>query len=55
MGIKGKAAKNFAEKGYNCCQAVICAYCEEFGIVDDDVFKLTEGFGGGQLVCSYRH
>ena len=47
MGIKGKAAKNFAEKGYNCCQAVICAYCEEFGIVDDDVFKLTEGFGGG--------
>ena len=47
MGIKEKAARNFAEKGYNCCQAVICAYCEELGIVDDDVFKLTEGFGGG--------
>lgn len=47
MGIKEKAARNFAEKGYNCCQAVICAYCEEFGIVDEDVFKLTEGFGGG--------
>lgn len=47
MGIKEKAARNFAEKGYNCCQAVICAYCEEYGIADDDIFKVTEGFGAG--------
>ncbi len=47
MGIEEKAARNFAEKGYNCCQAVICAYCEEYGIADDDIFKVTEGFGAG--------
>lgn len=47
MGIKEKAARNFAEKGYNCCQAVICAYYEEYGIADDDIFKATEGFGAG--------
>ncbi len=47
MEIKEKAARNFAEKGYNCCQAVICAYCEEYGIADDDIFKVTEGFGAG--------
>ncbi len=47
MGIKEKAATNFAEKGYNCCQSVICAYCEEYSIADDDIFKVTEGFGAG--------
>lgn len=47
MGIKEKAARNFAEKGYNCCQAVICAYYEEYRIADEDVFKATEGFGAG--------
>lgn len=45
--MKDKAAKNFAEKKYNCCQAVICAYCAECGINDEDIFKLAEGFGLG--------
>ena len=35
------------KKGYNCCQAVACAYCEELGISEKDMFKLTEGFGSG--------
>ena len=47
MSIKEKAAKYFTEGKYNCCQAVICAYCDEYGIKDDDIFKLTEGFGLG--------
>jgi len=47
MSIQEKAMKNFVEKKYNCCQAVICAYCEEYGIDDKDIFKLTEGFGLG--------
>lgn len=47
MGIQEKAAKHFKEGKYNCCQAVICAYCDEYGIKDDDIFKLTEGFGLG--------
>ncbi len=47
MRLKERARKNFSEKKYNCCQAVICAYCEQYGINDDDIFKMTEGFGGG--------
>ena len=34
-------------KGYNCCQSVACAYCEEFGISEVDMLRLTEGFGSG--------
>ena len=34
-------------KGYNCCQAVACAYCEDFGIPERDMLRLTEGFGSG--------
>ena len=55
MSIKERAIKNFEVKGYNCCQAVVCAYCDEMGIDDKDIFKLAEGFGGGmggmQGVC----
>lgn len=47
MSIKENAGKYFAEKKYNCCQAVICAYCDEYGIDDEAIFKLTEGFGLG--------
>lgn len=48
--MKGKkeiAIDNFVKKGYNCCQAVACAYCEEFGVSEKDVFRMTEGFGLG--------
>lgn len=34
-------------KGFNCCQSVICAYCEELGVKEEDIFKMTEGFGSG--------
>ncbi len=43
---KETAVEKF-KKGYNCCQAVICAYCEELGVKEEDVFRLTEGFGLG--------
>ena len=45
-GNKELAVKKF-KQGYNCCQAVACAYCEELGIKEEDVFRLTEGFGLG--------
>ena len=35
------------KKGYNCCQAVACTYCESFGVKEEDVFRITEGFGSG--------
>ena len=43
---KKDAGERF-EKMYNCCQAVICAYCEELGMKEEDAFRLTEGFGSG--------
>lgn len=46
-----KATKEIAvekfKKGYNCCQAVACAYCEELGVKEEDMFRITEGFGSG--------
>lgn len=40
------AVENF-KKEYNCCQAVACAYCKDLGISEEDMFRLTEGFGSG--------
>ena len=34
-------------KGYNCAQAVACAYAELAGVDEETLFKLTEGFGFG--------
>lgn len=47
MNIKEQAKKYFSEGKYNCCQAVICAYCDEYGIDDDIIFRMTEGYGLG--------
>ncbi len=44
---KEDAVARFKEKRYNCCQAVICTYCEELGLKEEDVFRMTEGFGAG--------
>lgn len=35
------------KNGYNCAQAVACAYCDLFGVDEKTVFRLTEGFGFG--------
>lgn len=41
-----KAVANH-KKGYNCSQAVVCAYSDLFGIDEQTAFKISEGFGGG--------
>ena len=41
------AVEKFEKKGYNCCQAVVCTYSDRFGISEEKVFRLTEGFGLG--------
>lgn len=43
---KSKAFQN-RKNGYNCAQAVICAYSELFGLSEKDAFRVSEGFGGG--------
>ena len=34
-------------KGYNCCQAVACAYCDLVGMDEQTMFRVAEGFGAG--------
>lgn len=41
-------------KGYNCAQAVVCAYCDLFGMDEETAYRVSEafGFGMGQMeVC----
>ena len=42
-----KARRLFKEEGYNCCQAVVMAYNDIFGIDDAVAAALSSGFGGG--------
>lgn len=42
-----KAKRLFKEEGYNCCQAVVLAYNDIFGIDDQTAAALSSGFGGG--------
>ncbi len=41
-----KAVKN-RQSGYNCSQAVACAFCEELGIDEEQMYQVLEGFGLG--------
>ena len=42
-----KARRLFKEGGYNCCQAVVLAYNDVFGLSDETAAALSSGFGGG--------
>lgn len=42
-----KARRLFKEGGYNCCQAVVLAYNDVFGLEDELASSLSSGFGGG--------
>ena len=42
-----KAMSLFKDGGYNCCQAVVLAYNDIFGIDDQTAAALSSGFGGG--------
>ena len=47
MNNKEQAMQKFLKLKYNCCQAVVCTYCEECNLDEKAVFKMTEGFGSG--------
>lgn len=44
---KSDYAVELHKKGYNCCQAVACAFSEELGAPEEVLFRLAEGFGLG--------
>lgn len=35
------------KKGYNCAQAVVCTYCDIFGLDEATAYRISEGFGKG--------
>lgn len=37
----------YHKKGYNCSQAVACAFCDKMNLEEETVFKMMEGFGFG--------
>lgn len=42
-----KAVELRNNKGYNCAQAVLCAYADMFGLDESAAYKIAEGFGSG--------
>ena len=40
-------AKELNERGYNCAQAVACAFLDLVSIDEKTLFAILEGFGGG--------
>lgn len=52
---KQEKAIELHDKGFNCAQAVACAFCEELGVSEETIFAACEGFGlgmgGMQTTC----
>lgn len=44
---KSDIAVEYFLSGYNCSQAVVAAFCEDFGMSVEDGVRVSEGFGGG--------
>lgn len=47
---KSRTCSKLHQRGCNCAQAVACTFCKEFGISEDDMFRIAEGFGLGMGV-----
>ncbi len=47
MTEKAEIAKELFSQGFNCAQAVFCAFAEDFGISRTQALKLSASFGGG--------
>lgn len=47
MSKRVEEALELHSKGYNCAQAVACAYCDLVGMDKETAFKASEAFGAG--------
>lgn len=47
MSERVTRALDYTRQGYNCAQAVACAYCDLFGVDRETAYRLAEGFGAG--------
>lgn len=44
---KKEAACQIFASGFNCSQAVLAVFCEDFGLEKSIAYKISTGFGGG--------
>ena len=42
MSTKVEHALELHNRGCNCAQAVACSFCKEFGIDEDEMFRIAE-------------
>lgn len=47
MSTHSEYAKELFLKGYNCCQSVFAAFCNDTGMDFDMALKIASSFGGG--------
>ncbi len=47
MSVKSDKAKELFLMGYNCAQAVSAVFADNYGITQDNILKMSCGFGGG--------
>ena len=47
MSTKAEYVISLHDQGYNCAQAVACTFCKEFGVDEQEMFRIAEGFGLG--------
>nr|WP_302649631.1 C-GCAxxG-C-C family protein [uncultured Agathobaculum sp.] len=47
MTERAERAQQLHQQGFNCAQAVVCAYCDQFGLDEETACKVAEGFGLG--------
>jgi C_GCAxxG_C_C family probable redox protein len=52
MSAKSEQAVERFRKGFNCSQAVLSSYSEQFGLDCEKAFKVATGFGGGMRMGS---
>ena len=44
---QAQKAAEYHQKGYNCAQAIVCAFCDKVGLDEKTAFKVSEGLGLG--------
>jgi C_GCAxxG_C_C family probable redox protein len=52
MSEKIEQAVEKFEKGFNCSQAILSSFCEQFGLDYELALKIATGFGGGMHINS---
>lgn len=47
---RAQKAAEYHQKGYNCAQAIVCAFCDKVGLDEKTAFKVSEGLGLGSVI-----